>query len=256
MDPFRKRLQDRINKHQAQIEHHVQEIMRLQTMLDSKIETDDVDQCNKRKCGLCRKLRFCLQCHERLFCGKNTKCWACGRGGRRLDHMTGTGVLILTMIKNKPCVVMVKEPPGSRRAGQIGDIGGRFDPDQESNLDQTLCREVFEEIGFKLDLSKTEMINNWVDLNDEENLPTYRTYFVMVNNLRMQPAECQPVYIPIENWKLEKTMIDIDGVEHTLANRVWSSLRLKIDGNTFFEEIKGTLMVVNLAKQMQKLDIK
>lgn len=196
-------------------------------VLNEPIEVDHPNQCKRQTCEYCRKVRICLMCNERLFCGKFSNCEFCGRGARRLDHLTGSGFLIMTVIQDTPCLLLNKEKWGSRKE-QIGDVGGRFDPDKDYTLFDTLVREVREESGLVYTNQQVDHLP-YIILSDTDQKPTYVMYLIKYQidgkeDLRPDHTiipENAPIYMPIENINPKSSSWnDLSGESHPVSSRL------------------------------------
>lgn len=222
---------------------------KIETRTQEPIEIGHPLQCQKETCKYCRKVRYCRQCDQRMFCQKKSKCHSCGRGGRRLDHMTGSGLLILTIIDGVPCLSLIQEKFGQKE-GTIGDIGGCFDPDLDDNMLDTIIREVREESGLIYQGTNLDLLPQ-VYLLDAAKMPTYRMYLIenhqYQNNHQLSvdekvTPESVLIHIPVTNIDpTNNIFVATDGKQYLATKRIIMAFKQKlINGDmTLFELIQS-----------------
>lgn len=114
----------------------------------------------------------CLTCKYNIDCINITNCPACGFHGRPRCFPISAGVLIIDPEIKKILLIYEK--------GCYSDIGGKFDPDKDCTLFDTVFRELKEESG--LYLIKNIVDAKYIDLDKN----AYRLYIIY--NTKDSPA--------------------------------------------------------------------
>lgn len=127
----------------------------------------------KKSCRYCSRDKTCLTCNSIIQCRTVTSCTSCGGiYGRPLSAPMSAGCILLEY----PFITIIFETDrDDNLKGTLNDIGGKYDPDLDKSILETVCRETREETGMMLLLNGTEP---YVDIMRNMDAVTYRCYIV------------------------------------------------------------------------------
>jgi hypothetical protein len=133
--------------------------------------SDQVRVHKKDKCRYCNTDKICKTCHMIIKCDIITSCVSCGGlYGRPLMEPISAGCLLIEY----PYITVIFETnKNDELKGTLNDIGGKFDPDLDRTILDTVARESKEELGILLCLDGTEP---FVDVGNDGII--YRCYLI------------------------------------------------------------------------------
>jgi hypothetical protein len=127
----------------------------------------------KKECRYCNVEKVCLTCHYIIKCHEITNCMSCGGiYGRPLFTPISAGCILI----DYPYIILIFETDQENKLkGTLNDIGGKYDPDKDRNIIDTVRRETKEETGNILFMDGTEP---YVDMVKSAEDITYRCYLI------------------------------------------------------------------------------
>ncbi len=127
----------------------------------------------KKVCRYCETDKVCLTCSNIIKCSIITNCISCGGiYGRPLFTPISAGCILLEY----PYITIIFETDkDDKLKGTLNDIGGKFDPDLDKNIIDTVLRETKEETGNLLCMDGSEP---YVDIAQNKHNVTYRCYLI------------------------------------------------------------------------------
>lgn len=128
---------------------------------------------HKKICRYCKTDKICLTCCDIIKCNIITKCISCGGiYGRPLFTPISAGCIFLEY----PYITLIFETDkDDKLKGTLNDIGGKFDPDTDKSIIDTVLRETKEETGNLLCMDGSEP---YVDVAQDKYNITYRCYLI------------------------------------------------------------------------------
>ena len=124
------------------------------------------------KCRYCNTTKICRTCHQVIKCDIKTDCPSCGGlYGRPLNGPISAGCILIEY----PYVTVIFETnKNDQLKGTLNDIGGKYDPDMDTSILETVIREAKEELGVLLVI---DGLDPYVDIISTDSI-TYRCYII------------------------------------------------------------------------------
>lgn len=126
----------------------------------------------RKECRYCHVEKVCLTCHYFIKCREITNCVSCGGiYGRPLFTPISAGCILI----DYPFIILIFETnKDDKLKGTLNDIGGKYDPDTDRTIVDTVLREVKEETGNLIYMDGSEPYVDMVNTNNT----TYRCYLI------------------------------------------------------------------------------
>lgn len=183
----------------------------------------------KKVCRYCKTEKICLTCQQKINCKVLTSCISCGGiYGRPLFTPISAGCVL---IEYPYITVILETNKHNKLKGTLNDIGGKYDPDVDKTIIDTLYRETKEEVGILLFTDGTEP---YVDIVKEDDNITYRCYLIDSTIKKRYISTSIVPENPVVKMKIEQFLtIDRKMLEPRLRAILKSKLNYKDQNGPF-----------------------